>query len=124
MLSEELEKMVINKLQLPVKNEPDLDNWKNFLTKLKTQKPEAHIGLIGKYVELRDAYKSIAEAFTHAGVANGCSVKLNRIHSEDINEENAGEKLQGLAAILVAPGFGERGIEGKISAIKFARENN
>jgi len=124
MLDEELDKVVLNKLQLPVKNDIDLDNWKDFLTKLKNPKSEVNIGLIGKYVELKDAYKSIAEAFTHAGVANECKIKLERIHSEELNEDNAGEKLQDLNAILVAPGFGERGIEGKISAIKFARENN
>ena len=124
MLEEGLDKVVLNKLQLPVKNDIDLDNWKDFLTKLKNPKSEVSIGLIGKYVELKDAYKSIAESFTHAGVANECSIKLERIHSEELNEENVGEKLQGLQAILVAPGFGERGIEGKISAIKFARENN
>jgi len=124
MLEEELDKVVLNKLQLPAKKDPDLDHWKDFLTKLKNPRSEARIALIGKYVELRDAYKSIAEAFIHAGVANECSITLERIHSEDLNDDNVGEKLQGLNGILVAPGFGERGIEGKISAIKFARENN
>ena len=87
-------------------------------------KKEITIGLIGKYVELKDSYKSIAEAFIHAGSVNDCRVKLEWIHSEQLTEENVKEKSKNLAGILVAPGFGNRGIEGKISAIKFARENN
>ena len=85
---------------------------------------EVRIGLIGKYIELKDAYKSIAEAFIHAGVANECRVKVDWIHSESVTEENVAEKLSNLSGILVAPGFGDRGIEGKITAIKYARENN
>jgi len=98
--------------------------WKEFIHKLKNPKKEVEIGLIGKYVELKDSYKSIAEAFIHAGVVNDCKVKLNWIHSETLTEESIEEKLKHLKGILVAPGFGSRGIEGKILAIKYARENN
>ena len=124
MEEEELDKVVLEKLGMPVKSEPDLTVWKSFLSKLKNPKSEVKIGLVGKYVELKDAYKSIAESFIHAGVSNDCKVKLEWIHSESINPENVKEKLGDLKGILVAPGFGERGIEGKITAIKYARENH
>ena len=123
MEAEELDKVVLNKLGLPVKNDPNLTQWKDFLNKLKNPKLEIKIGLIGKYVELKDAYKSIVESFIHAGVANDCCIKLVWLHSEEINENNVARKLAGLKGIIVAPGFGERGIEGKISAIKYVREN-
>jgi len=83
-----------------------------------------NIGLVVKYIELKDSYKSIAESFIHGGVSNDCRVNLSWIHSESINEENVKQKLAGLSGILVAPGFGHRGIEGKIAAIRYARENN
>lgn len=124
MEKEKLDVIVMKKLGVPVQGEPDLANWKAFLNRLHNPKKEIQIGLIGKYVELKDSYKSIAEAFIHAGVMNDCKVKLEWIHSESITEENVREKLKNLKGILVAPGFGNRGIEGKISAIKFARENN
>jgi CTP synthase len=108
---------------MPLSPEPDLDGWSAFVDKLKNPKREVRIGLIGKYVELKDAYKSIAESFIHAAVSNDCSVELVRIHSENINEDNVAELLGGLNGVLVAPGFGERGVEGKITAIKYAREN-
>jgi CTP synthase len=98
--------------------------WKDFLGKLKNPVREIKVGLIGKYIELKDAYKSIVESFIHAGVANECKVELVWIHSEKIDNDNVKSQLKGLNAILVAPGFGERGIEGKITAIKYARENN
>ncbi len=123
MEEEELDKVVLEKLGMPLKTEPDLTVWKSFLSKLKNPKSEVKIGLVGKYVELKDAYKSIAESFIHAGVSNDCKVKLEWIHSESINSDNVKEKLGDLKGILVAPGFGERGIEGKITAIKYAREN-
>lgn len=123
MLREQLDKVVLNKLKLPLKHEPDMIAWKDFLGKLKNPVNEVTIGLIGKYIELRDAYKSIAEAFIHAGVANETRVKLEWIHSEKIDTQDPSSQLKDLNAILVAPGFGERGIEGKISAIKYAREN-
>jgi CTP synthase len=123
MLKEQLDKVIINKLKLSSRNEPDMAAWKAFLGKLKNPIYEVRIGLVGKYIELKDAYKSIAEAFIHAGVENECRVKVEWIHSEKIEAGNIKTQLGGLHGILVAPGFGERGIEGKIAAIKFAREN-
>ena len=124
MYKEQLDKVVLNKLKLPLKQEPELELWKAFLGKLKNPIHEVRIGLVGKYVELKDAYKSIAEAFIHAGVANECKVRLEWIHSEKIDEDNVASKLGHLQGVLVAPGFGDRGIEGKITAIRFVRENN
>jgi CTP synthase len=124
MYKEQLDKVVLNKLKLPLQHEPELAQWKIFLGKLKNPVNEVRIGLIGKYIELKDAYKSINEAFIHAGVANECKVKIEWIHSEKIDQENVDTKLNGLNGLLVAPGFGDRGIEGKIEAIKYARENN
>lgn len=123
MLKEKLDKVTLAKLKLPAKNEPELDKWKDFLFKLKHPKTEVKIGLIGKYVELPDAYKSISEAFIHAGSEKECKVNLEYIHSETLHEETIKQKLGHLDGILVAPGFGERGIPGKVEAIKFAREN-
>lgn len=124
MMKEQLDKVVMHKLKLPSKHEPDMQAWKDFLGKLKNPVREIKVGLIGKYIELKDAYKSIVESFIHAGVANECKVELVWIHSEKIDNDNVKSQLKGLNAILVAPGFGERGIEGKITAIKYARENN
>ncbi|HCS21208.1 MAG TPA: CTP synthase [Bacteroidetes bacterium] len=123
MQKEKLDKVILAHLKLPSKMEPDLDSWKDFLWRLKNPKQEINIGLIGKYVELPDAYKSIAEAFIHAGSENECKVRVHYMHSELINDDNAKAKLGHLDGILVAPGFGERGIEGKITTIKYAREN-
>jgi CTP synthase len=97
--------------------------WKDFLNKFKHPKSQITIGLIGKYVELKDSYKSIAESIIHAGAINECKVNVKWIHSESITEENIDKKLDGLKGVLVAPGFGTRGIKGKILAIKYAREN-
>ena len=124
MLKERLDKAVLTKLKLSTKNDPDLDQWRDFLFKLEHPKSEVNIALVGKYVELPDAYKSINEAFIHAGAANECKVKVTYIHSEHLTVENAAKKLQGYDGILVAPGFGHRGIEGKLEAIRFVRENN
>lgn len=124
MQNEKLDLVVLDKLNLDASKEPKLEAWKDFLTKLKNPKQEIRIGLVGKYIELKDSYKSIAESFIHAGVANDCKVKIEWIHSETITEENVATKLNGLAGVLVAPGFGNRGIEGKITAIKFVREHN
>ncbi len=123
MQREKLDKVVLNHLKLSSKVEPDLEGWKDFLWKLKNPTSELNIGLVGKYVELPDAYKSIAEGFIHAGATNEAKVKLHYIHSELISDENVQKKLGHLDGILVAPGFGERGIEGKIATIKYAREN-
>ncbi len=123
MQAEELDKVVLEKLGLPTKSLPKLDNWKNFLSTLKSPSSEITIGLIGKYVELKDSYKSISEAFIHAGVANQAKVTVKWIHSEKINHKNIDAELKGLDGILVAPGFGSRGILGKIETVKYAREN-
>ena len=124
MLEEGLDVVALKKLALPQKNVPDLKIWNTFLHRLKNPKHTVNIGLIGKYVELQDSYKSILEAFIHAGAANETKVNVVAIHSEYLDANNIGEKFSGLDGILVAPGFGERGIEGKIEAVKFARENN
>lgn len=123
MKEEGLDEVVLKKLELPVSKNPELNNWIDFLKKLKHPKKEVKIGLVGKYVELKDAYKSIAESFIHAGVANEASVKLEWIHSETINSKNVSKKLSGISGIVVAPGFGSRGINGKIEAIRYVREN-
>jgi CTP synthase len=124
MQQENLDKIVLQKLQLPDKRESDLTKWKDFLNKLRHPRGEVRIGLVGKYIELQDAYKSIHESFIHAGATNNVSVVVEPIHSEYIDEDNVAHKLGHLQGILVAPGFGNRGIEGKIAAIKYVRENN
>jgi CTP synthase len=124
MLKEQLDKTVLAKLKLSNKNEPDLDSWKAFLGKLKNPTNEVNIGLVGKYVELPDAYKSIVESFIHAGAANECKVKLQYIAAESVNDQNVQDKLSEMDGVLVAPGFGERGLDGKLAAIKYIRENN
>jgi CTP synthase len=123
MLEEGLDVVALKKLNLPKKANPDLKNWNLFLHRLKNPKHTVNIGLIGKYVELQDSYKSILEAFIHAGAANETKVNVVSVHSEYIDVSNCAEKLAGLDGILVAPGFGERGIEGKIEAVRYAREN-
>ncbi|HEU0136558.1 MAG TPA: CTP synthase [Flavobacterium sp.] len=123
MLEEGLDVVALEKLALPKKNIPDLKNWNVFLHRLKNPKHVVNIGLIGKYVELQDSYKSIIEAFIHAGAANETKVNVVSIHSEYTDATNVTEKLKDLDGILVAPGFGERGIEGKIETVRYAREN-
>ena len=123
MLEEGLDKVVLEQLKLEY-HTPDLTSWNNFLAKHKNPKSEVVIGLIGKYVELQDSYKSILEAFTHAGAANEVKVKVESIHSEYLKPENIATKLAHLDGVLVAPGFGERGIEGKIEAIRYVREQH
>ncbi|MBK7818616.1 MAG: CTP synthase [Sphingobacteriaceae bacterium] len=123
MEKEKLDVMVLKKLGIDATGAPKLDNWKNFLEKFHNPKTEVRIGLIGKYVELKDSYKSISEAFIHAGAVNDCKVIVDWIHSESLTEENIDEKFSSLKGILVAPGFGNRGIDGKLIAIKYAREN-
>ena len=125
MKKEKLDERVIKKLKLTGgTTDPDLDAWKEFLGRLKNPTEEVTIGLIGKYVELPDAYKSIIEAFIHAGAQNECKVKLKTFHSELIDRETAAQQLKDLDGILVAPGFGQRGFDGKIETIRYARENN
>ncbi|MEZ4911394.1 MAG: CTP synthase [Saprospiraceae bacterium] len=123
MLKEKLDVRVLKNLNIKVKNEPELTNWKEFLGKLKNPTHDITIALVGKYNELQDAYKSIYESFIHAGAANECRVKVVPIHSEILTEDNVVSKLKSFNGILVAPGFGGRGIEGKLVAIKFARVN-
>ncbi len=124
MHEEHLDELVVRHLQIENFTQPDLSDWNAFLSRLKHPKSEVDIALVGKYVELQDAYKSILESFVHAGAANECKVKVHTVHSEHIDESNAEEILGKMDGILVAPGFGERGLEGKIVAIKYAREHN
>ena len=123
MQAEKLDQLVLDHFGIKNLPEPDLDKWKQFLDKLFHPKSEVNIALVGKYVELQDAYKSILESFVHAGAANECKVNVRSIHSEFLDGTNIDEKLAGMDGILVAPGFGERGIEGKILAVKYAREH-
>jgi CTP synthase len=123
MLEEGLDVVALKKLDLPKKAAPDLKNWNTFLKRLKNPKHTVNIGLVGKYVEMQDCYKSILEAFIHAGAANETKVNVISLHSEYIDAMNVNEKLGGLDAVLVAPGFGERGIEGKIETVRYVREN-
>jgi CTP synthase len=124
MQKEELDKVVLEKLGLSSKSLPNLDNWKQFLGFVENPTKEVNIGLVGKYVELKDSYKSISESFIHAGAANDCRVNVKWIHSEKLTKANIASEFEGLDGILVAPGFGSRGISGKIDAVRFARENN
>lgn len=124
MLREKLDLIVLKKLNITNYGEPELTKWKEFLDKVKHPTKKVTIGLIGKYIELQDAYKSILESFIHAGAMNDCKVQVVNVHSEYIDEGNVNEKLMGLDGLLVAPGFGFRGVEGKIISVKYARENN
>ncbi|MHA4812093.1 CTP synthase [Flavitalea flava] len=123
MMREKLDLFCLKKMNITHHHEPELVRWKEFLDKLKYPKSKVTIGLIGKYIELQDAYKSILESFVHAGAINECKVNVVNVHSEFITDENVSEKLGNLDGLLVAPGFGHRGVEGKIIAVKYAREN-
>jgi CTP synthase len=123
MMREKLDLICLKKLNISDYHEPELTRWKEFIDKLNYPKSKVSIGLIGKYIELQDAYKSILESFVHAGAMNECKVQIINVHSEFISKENVAEKLGNLDGLLVAPGFGHRGIEGKIIAVKYAREN-
>lgn len=123
MMREKLDIICLKKLNISGYKEPELSRWKEFLDKLKYPKNKVTIGLIGKYIELQDAYKSILEAFVHAGAMNECKVQVVNVHSEFITADNVSEKLGSLDGLLVAPGFGHRGVEGKILAVKYAREH-
>lgn len=122
MMSERLDQICMQKLRIPITKEPEMTKWREFLSKLIYPKSKVTIGLVGKYVELQDAYKSILESFIHAGAVNECKVMVQNIHSEHLTPENVDKKLDHLDGILVAPGFGNRGIEGKIAAIQHVRE--
>ena len=123
-LRQKLDQTILKKMGLPFDKEPPLTQWRQFLTKLNNPKHSITVGLVGKYVELPDAYKSITESFIHGGAANECHVEVKFVHSEEITDTNVEEKLGGLQGILVAPGFGPRGIDGKIFAVRYAREKN
>lgn len=123
MLEEGLDVIVLKKLHYNGYSAPDLTKWNVFLDKLGAPKSKVSIGLVGKYVELQDAYKSILEAFVHAGALNQCKVQIVNVHSEHLNAKNVQDKLKDLDGLLVAPGFGSRGVEGKIEAVRYAREN-
>ena len=123
MHEEHLDELAVRKLQIDNFATPELSRWKTFLDRIKNPKYEVEVVLVGKYVELQDAYKSIQEAFVHAGAANDCKVHVRTLQSESVTPENVDELLKGADGILVAPGFGERGLEGKVHAIKYAREN-
>ncbi|HCP40867.1 MAG TPA: CTP synthase [Cryomorphaceae bacterium] len=123
MFKEKLDEVVLDYFNLPQDTTPDLDKWREFLSRLQYPKRTVEIGLIGKYVELKDSYKSISEAFIHAGAANEVEVKVRWIHSEHLTPKNAKELCKGLDGVLVAPGFGKRGFEGKVATVQYAREN-
>lgn len=123
MKEEGLDLMVLKKLHIRAKESPDLTDWKDFVKRLKSSEKEIRIALVGKYVELHDSYKSIIESLSHAGAMNHVKVKVVCLHSEDISEKNVSKKLSGFHGILVAPGFGDRGIDGKILAVTYARVN-
>ena len=122
LLAQNMDEVVLQKLGLPIIGKPDMTRWSEFLTRLESPSTEVEIGLIGKYVELKDSYKSISEALIHAGAENKSKVVVRWIHSEDLTTENAHATLEGLHGVLVAPGFGARGFEGKIEAVRIARE--
>ncbi len=124
MQAEGLDTVALEKLELSDDAKPDLTQWNEFLDRHKHPKHEVTIGLIGKYVELQDSYKSILESFIHAGAVNEVKVTVRSIHSEYIDDHNFAQKMKGLDGVLVAPGFGERGVEGKINAVRYAREND
>ena len=124
MHEQHLDEVVLDKLNLPADKEPDMAAWSAFVEKVKHPSKKIEIALVGKYTERPDAYKSICESFIHAGAVNDCKVKLRYVNSEKITRESAGAQLGKMSGILVAPGFGNRGIEGKIEAVRFARENN
>lgn len=123
MQEEKLDTVVLDKLRLEDNGPAELVAWRQFLDTYKNPKQTVRIALVGKYVELKDSYKSIVEAFNHAGVKSECNVQLEWIHSESLKSGNVAEHFDGVSGILVAPGFGSRGIEGKITAIQYAREN-
>lgn len=124
MFKEGLDYVVLDKLRLSTRKQPKLTAWNRFLERHKNPTSTIEIGLVGKYVELHDSYKSITEAFIHAGAANKTKVNVRWIHSEELTPESAIKQLEGVDGVLVAPGFGDRGIEGKIAAVQYVRENN
>ncbi len=123
MQKEKLDAIVIRKLGIKNSRNPDMKPWKEFVNKLKYPRQSVDIALVGKYVELADAYKSIIESVNHAGAVHKSKVNIHSIHSEDITPQNVEEILDGMKGVIVAPGFGDRGIEGKITAVQYARKH-
>jgi len=124
MKEEGLDVIVLKKLHIEAKEPSNMKEWGKFVDRLKSSEKEIRIALVGKYVELNDSYKSILESLTHAGVVHNVKVMVVFVHSEEVSEKNISEKLKGYDGILVAPGFGDRGIDGKILSVTYARENN
>ncbi len=124
MQKENLDKVVLRKLNLDEDSDVNLEKWKDFLFKLNNPNKEINIGLVGKYIKLKDSYKSISEAFIHASTEKNCKVNIKWLHAENLSEDNIATELSSVDGVLVAPGFGDRGIEGKINAIKYVREND
>ena len=122
MHEEHLDELVVRHLEIENFAQPEMSGWKDFLERLRKPESEVDVALVGKYVELQDAYKSILESFVHAGAANRCKVRVHTVHSEHLDEGNVDKVLGKMDGVLVAPGFGERGLEGKVVAIKYARE--
>ena len=122
MMAEGLDVVVLERLGMDTETPRDLDRWKEFLKRYKSERTSLNIALVGKYVELKDSYKSIVEAFEHAGAWNGMDVNLKWVHSEELYASNVEKQLGDVQGILVAPGFGSRGVDGKLEAVKFARE--
>ena len=122
MRDEGLDRVTLEKLKID-ESEPNLDKWKNFLHRLKNPTHQINIGLVGKYVELNDSYKSILESLIHGGTENEVKVNVKSIHSEYLNKENINKELVDLDGIIVAPGFGQRGLDGKILAVEYSRIN-
>jgi CTP synthase len=124
MHEQHLDDVILRKLGINDAEEPNLKSWSDFVEKIKNPKHCVEVALVGKYTELPDAYKSINESFIHAGAINHCKVKVTYVPAEQVTNENAAEKLAGMSGIFVAPGSGVRGFEGKVAAVKYARENN
>ena len=124
MRDQRLDDVILRKLGVADDGEPDLASWKEFVEKVKNPKKRVEVALVGKYTELPDAYKSINESFIHAGASNHCKVKVHYVAAESITRENVAEKLGNVSGVFVAPGSGNRGFEGKLEAVRYARENN
>ncbi len=124
MHAQHLDEIVLRKTGMPIEGEPEMGPWMNFIEKLDSATDTVTIGLVGKYVELQDAYKSINESLFHAATYAGHKLNLIYIHSEKLNDANATERLSGLDGVIIAPGFGQRGIDGKFAALKWCREHD
>ena len=124
MHEQHLDEIVLKKTNTPYSGEPDLTRWNEFLDKIKNATDTITIGLVGKYVSLQDAYKSITESLFQAATYNDRKLDLRYVNSEKLNDENVGEALREMDGVIVAPGFGQRGVEGKFVALKWCREHD